>query len=82
MKFIEASSEGDKDFSVVQPDSVVVLPAFGASIQEMTMLSDKKVQMVDTTCPWVSKVRCRCERTHDEDADGKHHGQMEIDGFG
>ena len=57
MKFIEASSEGEKDFSVVKSDSVVVLPAFGASIQEMTMLSDKKVQMVDTTCPWVSKVR-------------------------
>jgi 4-hydroxy-3-methylbut-2-enyl diphosphate reductase len=34
----------------------VVLPAFGASIHEMKLLAEKGVSIVDTTCPWVSKV--------------------------
>ncbi|CAI7815636.1 unnamed protein product [Closterium sp. NIES-53] len=56
MSFIETRGDGSKDFSVVGDDNVVVLPAFGASLQEVTMFHDRNVQMVDTTCPWVSKV--------------------------
>lgn len=48
--------EGVKDFSNVKPADVVILPAFGASLQEMMLLSDRGVNIVDTTCPWVSKV--------------------------
>lgn len=50
--------EGVKDFSHVKPDDVVILPAFGASLQEMMLLSDRGVNIVDTTCPWVSKASC------------------------
>jgi len=48
--------DGEKDFSGVSRGDVVILPAFGASVQEMKLLHDEGCTIVDTTCPWVSKV--------------------------
>ncbi|KAI4342372.1 hypothetical protein MLD38_027010 [Melastoma candidum] len=48
--------EGQKQFDIVDRGDVVILPAFGAAVEEMLALSERSVQIVDTTCPWVSKV--------------------------
>ena len=57
VEFIEVdAATGAKDFSKVAPGDVVILPAFGASVQEMKLLAENGNKIVDTTCPWVSKV--------------------------
>lgn len=55
VEFVPVSG-GKKDFSNINDGDVVILPAFGATLEEMQFLDKKDVQVVDTTCPWVSKV--------------------------
>ncbi|CAB1107772.1 unnamed protein product [Ectocarpus sp. CCAP 1310/34] len=56
VNFVPVSDKGGKDLETINDGDVVILPAFGASLEEMQTLDDKNVQVVDTTCPWVSKV--------------------------
>ena len=70
-----AVSKGQKDFSVVDSGDVVILPAFGASVQEMQLLNDKGCKIVDTTCPWVSKVWNTVEKHKKKDYTSIIHGQ-------
>jgi 4-hydroxy-3-methylbut-2-enyl diphosphate reductase len=55
IRFVE-NHEGKKDFSQIQPEDVVIWPAFGASVQEMEFFQRQGNEIVDTTCPWVSRV--------------------------
>ncbi|MGF1570338.1 MAG: 4-hydroxy-3-methylbut-2-enyl diphosphate reductase [Nodosilinea sp.] len=72
--FIEVC-DGDKDFSVVGEGDVVILPAFGASVQEMQLLNAKGCTIVDTTCPWVSKVWNTVEKHKKKDHTSIIHGK-------
>lgn len=68
-------SNGQKDFSIVGSGDVVILPAFGASVKEMKILSDKDCTIVDTTCPWVSKVWNSVEKHKKRDYTSIIHGK-------
>jgi len=74
VQFIEVTG-GNKDFSVVNSGDVVILPAFGASVQEMQLLNDKGCKIVDTTCPWVSKVWNTVEKHKKGDYTSIIHGK-------
>merc|ERR1712151_23820 len=56
VQFIEKLEGGKKRFEAIGDGDVVILPAFGASLEEMDLLNKRNVEIVDTTCPWVSKV--------------------------
>ncbi len=64
-----------KDFSGVDAGDVVILPAFGASVQEMQLLHEKGCKIVDTTCPWVSRVWNTVERHKEKSYTSIIHGK-------
>ena len=47
--FLQAKGTGF-DYGIVQPDDVVILPAFGVTIQDFETLRELGCIMVDTTC--------------------------------
>jgi len=77
IKFVETDVNGAKDFSVVREGDVVLLPAFGASVDEMALLKERKVHIVDTTCPWVAKVWNSVEKSKEKGHTSIIHGKFD-----
>ena len=68
--------KGVKDFSGIASGDVVILPAFGATVQEMQLLNERGCHIVDTTCPWVSKVWNTVEKHKKHDITSIIHGKV------
>ena len=75
VQFVPVTEDGNKDFSGVGQGDVVILPAFGASVQETQLLDKLGSKIVDTTCPWVSKVWNRVEKHKKADFTSIVHGK-------
>ncbi len=73
--FVPAGSGGLKDYSGVQPGDVVILPAFGASVEEMELIEARSCEIVDTTCPWVSRVWNRVTKYQQSEYTAILHGK-------
>ena len=75
VQFVPVNNDGNKDYSGVEQGDVVILPAFGASVQETQLLDKLGSKIVDTTCPWVSKVWNRVEKHKKADFTSIVHGK-------
>ena len=59
--FLYPSSAGDFDFSAIDPEDVVILPAFGVTLQDFQRLRELGCVLIDTTCGSVLNVWKRVE---------------------
>lgn len=75
IRFIPHETDGRKDFSDIKTGDVVILPAFGASVQELDLLATLNCEIVDTTCPWVSRVWTRVDKYKKSDFTAIIHGK-------
>ena len=75
ISFVPLKNDGTKDFSKIATNDVVILPAFGASEQELNTLTSFGCEIVDTTCPWVSRVWNRVAKYEKEEFTAIIHGK-------
>ncbi len=65
------------DISELQPDDVVILPAFGTELSILQQIKDRGCQIVDTTCGDVMSVWKRVRKYASESATSIIHGKAE-----
>lgn len=61
VRFLHRDEAGEFDFGSITAEHVVILPAFGVTIQDFTALRAKGAVLVDTTCGSVLNVWKRVE---------------------
>jgi 4-hydroxy-3-methylbut-2-enyl diphosphate reductase len=61
VEILERSPTGAFDFSPIEPEDVVIMPAFGVTIQDFAALRELGCILVDTTCGSVLNVWKRVE---------------------
>lgn len=62
VEFLWRGEDGDFDFSGLTPEDVVIMPAFGVTIEDFRRLRELGCVMVDTTCGSVLNVWKRVEK--------------------
>jgi 4-hydroxy-3-methylbut-2-enyl diphosphate reductase len=65
------------DISELQPEDVVILPAFGTELSILQQIKDRGCQIVDTTCGDVMSVWKRVRKYASESATSIIHGKAE-----
>ncbi|RJP29443.1 MAG: 4-hydroxy-3-methylbut-2-enyl diphosphate reductase [Candidatus Omnitrophota bacterium] len=62
VRFLSGGDGENYSYDDVRPEDIVILPAFGASVEEMEKLAEIGCTMVDTTCGSVMNVWKRVEK--------------------
>lgn len=75
VKFLTGQYSQGVSYDDVQPDDVVLLPAFGASVSEVELLRERGCTLVDTTCGSVIHVWKRVEKYAREGFTAVIHGK-------
>ncbi len=75
IKIIQPGSDGIFDFSHIQADDVVLMPAFGVRVEDFRTLRDIECVLVDTTCGSVLNVWKRVERYAKDGVTAVVHGK-------
>ncbi|MDP6963765.1 MAG: 4-hydroxy-3-methylbut-2-enyl diphosphate reductase [Planctomycetota bacterium] len=57
--FLRGEHSKPGDWEALSENDVVIVPAFSATVEDMDHLRQRKVAIVDTTCPWVIKPHKR-----------------------
>ena len=75
IEFIYPDEDGAFDFSMITPDDVVILPAFGVKLEDFHDLQELGCVLVDTTCGSVLLVWKRVEQYAEDGLTALIHGK-------
>lgn len=75
IQFLSGRYKGEVSYEDLRPDDVVILPAFGASVEEIERLRARGCTLVDTTCGSVIHVWKRVEKYAQEGFTAVIHGK-------
>lgn len=77
IRFLSGKDKGSYSMDKLKEGDIVLLPAFGASVQELEKLREKQCLMVDTTCGSVIAVWRRVEQYEREGFTAIIHGKYD-----